>query len=156
MTVFEQVLWMLVNIRLLGRQPRFPLPGESLIHYAAALEIQYSRVCMHLRQARRREAAAIAWRIVGLLGLTEGAEPIPPRLLVLPEPIEGSGRRRFCRLELAEKRSGLAADPQPALPRGRISPTHNSPSHTLRLGDEASGLDSLEPSNHATQPNTSK
>jgi hypothetical protein len=25
-------------------------------------------------------------------------------------------------------------------------PIHNSPSHTLRLSDEASGLDSLEPS----------
>jgi hypothetical protein len=44
MTAFERVLWMLVNMRLLGQQPRFPLPGESLIHYAAALEIQYSRV----------------------------------------------------------------------------------------------------------------
>jgi hypothetical protein len=63
MTVFERVLWMLVNIRLLGQQPRFPLPGESLIHYAAA----------------------IASRIVGLLGLTEAAEPLAPRLLVLLE-----------------------------------------------------------------------
>ena len=44
MTVYQQVLWMLVNIRLLGRQPRLPLSGESLTHYAAALEIQYSRV----------------------------------------------------------------------------------------------------------------
>jgi hypothetical protein len=83
MTVYQQVLWMLINIRLLGRQPRLPLCRESLIHYAAALEIQYSRVCTHLCPGRSCEAAAIAWRIVGLLGLTEAAEPLPPRLLVL-------------------------------------------------------------------------
>jgi hypothetical protein len=83
MTMFQQVLWMLVNIRLLGRQPKLPLSGESLIHYAAALEIQYSRICTHLGIARRREATAIAWRIIGLLGLTEAAEPLPPQLLGL-------------------------------------------------------------------------
>jgi len=83
MTVYQQVLWMLVNIRLLGRQPRLPLSGESLTHYAAALEIHYSRICAQLGTARRRESTAIAWRIVGLLGLTEAAEPLPPRLLRL-------------------------------------------------------------------------
>jgi hypothetical protein len=85
MTVFQQVLWMFVNIRVLGKQPRLPLPRESLIQYAVALELQYSRICMRVGTARRREAAAIAWRIVGLLGLTEAAEPLPRRLLVLLE-----------------------------------------------------------------------
>ena len=85
MTVFQQVLWMFVNIRLLGKQPRLPLPQESLIQYAVALELQYSRICMIVGTARRREAVAIAWRIVGLLGLTEAAEPLPRRLLVLLE-----------------------------------------------------------------------
>jgi hypothetical protein len=85
MTVFQQVLWMLVNIRVLGKQPRLPLPRESLIQYAVALELQYSRICMRVGTVRRREAAAIAWRIVGLLGLTEAAEPLPRRLLVLLE-----------------------------------------------------------------------
>jgi hypothetical protein len=85
MTVFQQVLWMIVNIRLLGKQPRLPLPQESLIQYAVALELQYSRICMRVGTARRREAAAIAWQIVGLLGLTEAAEPLPRRLLVLLE-----------------------------------------------------------------------
>ena len=85
MTVFQQVLWMFVNIRMLGKQPRLPLPRESLIQYAVALELQYSRICMSVGTARRREAAAIAWRIVGLLGLTEAAEPLPRRLLILLE-----------------------------------------------------------------------
>ena len=85
MTVFQQVLWMFVNIRLLGKQPRLPLLRESMIQYAVALELQYSRICMRVGPARRREAAAIAWQIVGLLGLTEAAEPLPRRLLVLLE-----------------------------------------------------------------------
>jgi hypothetical protein len=85
MTVFQQVLWMFVNIRLLGKQPRLPLPRESLIQYAVALELQYSRICVIAGTARGREAAAIAWRIVGLLGLTGAAEPLPRRLLVLLE-----------------------------------------------------------------------
>jgi hypothetical protein len=85
MTLFQQVLWMHVNIRVLGKQPRLPLPREGLIEYALALELQYCRICMRVGTARRRQAAAIAWRIVGLLGLTEAAEPLPRRLLVLLE-----------------------------------------------------------------------
>ena len=85
MTVFQQVLWMFVNIRLLGKQPRLPLLRESMIQYAVALELQYSRISMRVGTARRREAAAIAWQIVCLLGLTEAAEPLPRRLLVLLE-----------------------------------------------------------------------
>lgn len=83
MTTFQQVLSMIVNIRLLGRQPRLPSSGESLIHYAAALEIQYSRICTHLGTARRREVATIASGIIALLGLTQAAEPLPPKLLGL-------------------------------------------------------------------------
>ena len=60
MTVFQQVLWMFVNIRLLGKQPRLPLLRESMIQYAVALELQYSRICMRVGTARRREAVAIA------------------------------------------------------------------------------------------------
>jgi hypothetical protein len=84
MTVFQQVLWMFVNIRLLGKQPK-PLLRESMIQYAVALELQYSRICMRVGTARRREAADNARQIVGLLGLTEAAEPLPRRLLVLLE-----------------------------------------------------------------------
>ena len=83
MTVFQQVLWMFVNIRLLSREPRLPLNQESLIHYAAALEIQYSRIWVQLGTARRREVATIAGGIVALLGLTQAAEPLPPKLLGL-------------------------------------------------------------------------
>jgi hypothetical protein len=60
----------------------FPLVAASL---REILELQYSRICVRAGTARRREAAAIAWRIVGLLGLTGAAEPLPRRLLVLLE-----------------------------------------------------------------------
>ena len=83
MTVTQQILWMLLNIRLLGKKPRLPRSQESLIHYAAALEIQYCRICTSLGRVRRREATDIAWGIIGLLGLTQAAEPLPPRLLGL-------------------------------------------------------------------------
>jgi hypothetical protein len=85
MTVFQQVLWMLVNIRVLGKQPRLPAQGDDLIRYAAVLELQYGRICAQLGIARRRQMATISWRFIGLLGLTEAAEPLPPRLLVLLE-----------------------------------------------------------------------
>jgi hypothetical protein len=83
MNLFQQILWMILKIRLLGRPPRLPQSRESLIHYAAALELQYSRICEHLGTLRRREVVDIAGRIVGLLGLTQAAEPLPPRLLGL-------------------------------------------------------------------------
>jgi hypothetical protein len=95
MTVFQQVLWMLVNIRLLGRHPTLPLAHESLIHYAAALEVQYSRICEHLGTVRRREAADIALGIIGLLGLIQAAEPLPTRLLILLERHESGRSCRF-------------------------------------------------------------
>lgn len=83
MSVLQQVLWMYVNLRVLGKQPRLPLSGESLIQYAAALEIQYSHICTHLGTRRRRDASAIALRIIDLLGLIEAAEPLPSRLLIM-------------------------------------------------------------------------
>ena len=59
------------------------MPRESLIHYAAVLEIQYSRICVQLGTARRREVVTMAGGIVALLGLTQAAEPLPPSLLGL-------------------------------------------------------------------------
>ena len=85
MNLFQQILWMIVKIRLLGRPPSLPLAGESLIHYAAVLELQYSRIYEHLGPLRRHEVADIAGRIVGLLGLTEAAEPLPPLRTLVPE-----------------------------------------------------------------------
>src|ERR1017187_2542143 len=61
MTVFQQVLWMLANIRVLGKQPGLPAQGDDLIRYAVVLELQYSRICTQLGIARRRQMAAIAW-----------------------------------------------------------------------------------------------
>jgi hypothetical protein len=40
MPVFQQILWLFVNIRICGKQPRLPVPGESLIEYAVALQLQ--------------------------------------------------------------------------------------------------------------------
>ena len=79
--------------------PGNPVPVAGGLNAFSALGISGSLIarqhifdCMFLAHAqmrvgtaRRREAAAIAWRIVGLLGLTEAAEPLPRRLLVLLE-----------------------------------------------------------------------
>jgi hypothetical protein len=79
------VPWMFVNIRVLGKPPRLPAYGDDLIRYAAALEVQYSRLCKQPGIARRSEAATLACQLTGLLGLTEAAEPLLPRLLALLE-----------------------------------------------------------------------
>jgi hypothetical protein len=92
MTVLQQILWMFVNIRVLGKEPRLPLSRENLIQYVVALELQYCRISMQLGTARRLEAIAIAGRLVRLLGLMEAAEPLPPPLLILLER-HRSGKR---------------------------------------------------------------
>ena len=48
-------------------------------------EFTVSRICTQPGIARRRQTATTAWQLIGLLGLTEAAEPLPPRLLVLRE-----------------------------------------------------------------------
>jgi hypothetical protein len=70
MTVFERVLWMFVNIRVLGKQPRLPADGDDLIRYAAALEVQYGRICSQFGIANRSQKAT-SWQLIGLLGLTQ-------------------------------------------------------------------------------------
>jgi hypothetical protein len=84
MTLFQQVLWMTVNIRVLGKEPASPLYGRSLIQYAATLQLQYSRICAQVGSSRRREGLIVANGIIQLLGLIEAAEPLPRHLLVLP------------------------------------------------------------------------
>jgi hypothetical protein len=68
-----------------GKIARLPAQSDDLIRYAAVLELQYSRICTQHGIARRRQMAATAWRLIGLLGLTEAAEPLSPRLLMLLE-----------------------------------------------------------------------
>jgi len=99
MSVFRQILWMIVTIRLLGKQPKLPSCHESLVEYAAVLEIQYSRICANVGVARHRESAVMARGIVRLLGLIEAAEPLPSLLLVLRERHESqrSGQLPFHR-----------------------------------------------------------
>ena len=48
-------------------------------------EFTVSRICTQPGIARRRQTATTAWQLIGLLGPTEAAEPLPPRLLVLLE-----------------------------------------------------------------------
>lgn len=85
MTVFQQVSLDVREHPRTWETTQVAIPRESLIQYAVALELQYSRICMRAGTARRREAADIAWGTVGLLGLIEAAEPLPRRLLILLE-----------------------------------------------------------------------
>ncbi len=83
MIVFQQVLWMFLNIRLLGEEPRPPTGDEPLSHYAASLQLQYSRLCAVLEPRHRQEAVEAAHKLIAWLGLIEATEPLPSGLLSL-------------------------------------------------------------------------
>jgi hypothetical protein len=93
MTLYQKILWTFVKIRVLEQQPREPSPRENLFCYAVSLELQYSRICSRLGQARRRDASDTARQIVDLLGLTTAAEPLPRYLLVLLQRHHSRGDR---------------------------------------------------------------
>jgi len=80
MTVFEHVLWMLLNLRLLGREPRQPRGRERLIDYAVALQLEYSRTCAQA-DAAPCHSTEVARRLIDLIGLAAAAEPLPRHLL---------------------------------------------------------------------------
>jgi hypothetical protein len=63
--------------------------------YAAALELQHSRISAHFEATHRRQTVEIARQVIGLLGLTEAAEPLPRLLLVLRERHEGQRSDRL-------------------------------------------------------------
>jgi hypothetical protein len=123
MTLFQQVLWMTVNIRVLGKEPASPLYGRSLIQYAATLQLQYSRICTQVGSSRRREGLIVANGIIQLLGLIEAAEPLPVTywfcsITCTPVPLY---RRKPCGIEIVEDWStSLDTAPQP-LPKQRRS-----------------------------------
>ena len=83
MTVFQQVLWLFVNIRMLGGEPEAPLQFETLIDYTVALRVQYWAICRQSGFKKCCEAEALSRRIIQLLGLVDAARPLPPRLLTL-------------------------------------------------------------------------
>jgi hypothetical protein len=83
MTVFQQVLWLFVNIRMLGREPEAPLQFETLTDYTVALRGQYWAICRQSGFKKCCEAEALSRAIIKLLGLVDAARPLPPRLLTL-------------------------------------------------------------------------
>ena len=83
MTLFDQILWLFVNIRMLAGEPRAPLRFDNLTDYTVALRVQYWDLCRSRGSQRYREAEALSRAIIELLGPVEAARPLPPRLLAL-------------------------------------------------------------------------
>lgn len=81
--VFEHILWMFVCLRLLGSEPAAPSTGMTLFAYAAELEMQYCRLRVSAGAAASSEARELTRDLVGILGLSQAAEPLPPSLLQL-------------------------------------------------------------------------
>ncbi|MGB8478580.1 MAG: hypothetical protein WCE63_07035 [Acidobacteriaceae bacterium] len=81
--VFDHILWMFVCLRLLGAEPSFPRPGDSLVQYVAALEIEYCRIRLVAGPAACCEAGELARHLIRILGLPQAAEPLPSALLPL-------------------------------------------------------------------------
>ncbi|HET9100687.1 MAG TPA: hypothetical protein VFN62_09875 [Acidobacteriaceae bacterium] len=81
--VFKHILWMFVCLRLLGAEPAVPRLGDSLVQYAATLEIEYCRRRVTAGSTACREAGELAGHLIRLLGLPQAAEPLPPTLLPL-------------------------------------------------------------------------
>jgi hypothetical protein len=83
MTVFQQVLWLFVSIRMLGGEPEAPLQFETLTDYTVALRVQHWTICRQSGFKKCCEAEALSRGIIQLLGLVDAARPLPPRLLTL-------------------------------------------------------------------------
>ena len=81
--VFEHILWMFACLRLLGSEPVNPSPGMTVFAYAAELELQYCRLRVSAGAAASSEARELTRDLVGILGLPQAAEPLPPSLLPL-------------------------------------------------------------------------
>ncbi len=81
--VFDHIIWMLICLRLLGVEPAVPKPGDSLIQYAAALEIEYCQLRITAGPVACREAGELARLLIRMLGLPQAAAPLPPTLLPL-------------------------------------------------------------------------
>lgn len=81
--VFDHILWMFICLRLLGAEPSVPKPGDSLVQYAAALEIEYCQLRISAGAAACLEAGELARVLIRMLGLPQAAAPLPPSLLPL-------------------------------------------------------------------------
>lgn len=81
--VLKHILWMFVCLRLLGSEPAAPSPGLTLFAYAVELELQYCRVHVSVDVATSLQARELTRDLIGILGLPQAAERLPPRLLPL-------------------------------------------------------------------------
>ena len=81
--VFEHILWLFVCLRLMGSEPAAPSPGMTVFAYAAELEIQYCRLRSSAGTVASRQARELTRDLIGILGLPQAAEPLPPSLLPL-------------------------------------------------------------------------
>ena len=81
--VFGHMLWLFVCLRLLGCEPAAPSPGMTLFAYAAELELQYCRLRSSAGATASSEARELTRDLIGILGLPQAAEPLPPSLLPL-------------------------------------------------------------------------
>ena len=81
--LLEHILWMFVCLRLLGSEPASPSPGMTLFAYAAELELQYGRLRISAGAAGSCQARELTRKLIGILGLPQAAEPLPPSLLPL-------------------------------------------------------------------------
>jgi len=81
--LFEHILWMFMCLRLLGGEPANPSPGMTVLAYAAQLELQYCRLRISAGVVASSEATELTRDLIGIVGLLEAAEPLPPSLLPL-------------------------------------------------------------------------
>ena len=58
--VFDHILWMFICLRLMGGDPPTPSPEDSLVQYAAALEIEYCQLRISAGTTACREAGELA------------------------------------------------------------------------------------------------
>jgi len=54
----------------------------TLFAYAAGLEIQYCQLCVSVGAAASRQARELTRDFIGIVGLPQVAEPLPPNLLL--------------------------------------------------------------------------
>jgi hypothetical protein len=92
MLVFQRILWIMVCLRTAGEQPALPIPGETLIRYAARLDRQFARINVNCSAVSVQETRRTAQFLIRWLGLKQAAEPLPSGLLSLLQQAESRAR----------------------------------------------------------------
>lgn len=81
--VYEHVLWMLVCLRLLGSELLPLAHGDTLLSYAARLEVQYCRARLAAGPVASQQAQELTRALIHFLGVPQAAGSLPPALLAL-------------------------------------------------------------------------